>query len=256
MLQQLVERASEAGGPPPLPEKPSTAKIEELRALGGNEQFVAIYDARQELLNDSQAWLKAQDKIAQRQPRWQVLQRLLKHAETLSVAVQVESQVTAIQAGRALLDDPDPATPLIGQLTDALRAALQDDHDRLQETHGREMARLEATQEWQAIGESDRQALLVSNGLSAVPDIQVGTEQALLNTLDAIPLNTWEDTIAALPARVEQARMQAARMLEPKAVYIKTKPATLKSPEEADAYLQDLREDIIHHINAGHPVIL
>jgi len=255
-LQRLVERASEAGGAPPLPEKPSTAKVEELRALGGNEQFVAVYDARQELLNAAQAWIKAQDRIAQRQPRWQVLQRLLKHAETLPVAAQVAPQMTAIRAERVLLDDPDPAPPLIAQLTDALRAALQDARDRLQETHEREMAGLEATQEWQAIGESDRQALLVSNGLSAVPDIQVGTEQALLNTLDDMPLNTWEDTIAALPARVEQARKQAARMLEPKAVTIKIKPATLKSPEEADAYLQDLREDIMHHINAGHPVIL
>ena len=256
LLQKLVEWAGEAGRPPPLPEKPSTAKVEELRALGGNDQFVAVYDARQELLSAAQAWIKAQDKIAQRQPRWQVLQRLLKHAETLPVAAQVAPQVMAIQAERALLDDPDPVTPLISQLTDALRAALQDAHDRLQELHQREMAGLEATQEWQAIGESDRQDLLVSNGLSAVPDIQVGTEQALLNTLDDMPLNTWEDTIAALPTRVEQARKQAACMLEPKAVYVKTKPATLKSPEEADAYLQDLREDIIHHINAGRPVIL
>lgn len=256
LLQRLVEWASEAGGVPPLPEKPSTAKIEELRALGGNEQFVAVYNAGQELLDASQAWIKARDKIAQRQPRWQALQRLLKHAETLPVAAQVAPQVTAIQAERALLDDPDPVTPLIGQLTDALRAALQDAHDRLQEIHRREIAGLEATQEWQAIGESDRQALLVSNGLSAVPDIQVGTEQALLSTLDAIPLNTWEDTIAALPARVEQARMQAARLLEPKAVHLKPKSATLKSPEDVETYLEDLREGIMHHINAGHPVIL
>jgi hypothetical protein len=256
VLQQLTERASEAGGPPPLPEKPSTLLLEELRTLGGNEQFVAVYDAREKLLSASQAWLKARDKIAQRQPRWQALQRLLKHAEKLPVAAQVAPQVTAIQAERALLDDPDPVTPLIGRLTDTLRAALQDAHDRLQETHAREMARLEATQEWQAVRESDRQALLVSNGLNAVPDIQVGTEPALLNTLDAIPLNTWEDTIAALPARVEQARMQAAHLLEPKAVHVKPKPATLKSPEDVEAYLEDLREDIVHHINAGHPVIL
>lgn len=256
MLQQLAERADEAGGAPPLPEKPSTLMLEELCALGGNEQFVAVYEAREELLSISQAWLKARDKIVQRQPRWQTLQRLLKHAGTLPVAAQVSPQVTAVQAERALLDDPDPVTPLIGQLTDALRAALQDARDRLQEIHEREMTGLEATQEWQAIGESDRQDLLISNGLSPVPDIQVRTEQALLSTLDAIPLNTWEDIIAALPARVERARMQAARMLEPKAVYIKTKPATLKSPEDVEAYLEDLQEDIMPHINAGHPVIL
>lgn len=256
VLQRLVERANEAGGPPPLPAKPSVFKLEELRALGGNEQFVAVYEAREELFNASQAWLEAREKIAQRQLRWQALQRLLKHADTLPVAAQVAPQVAAIQAGRTLLDDPDPAPPLTDQLTDALRAALQDAHGRLSQIYEREMAGLEATQEWQAIGESERQTIFASNGLHAVPDVHVGTEQALLHTLDDIPLNTWEDTIAALPARVEQARMQAARLREPKAVHVKPKPATLKSAEEADAYIQDLRDDIMRHIDAGHPVIL
>jgi len=253
-LQRLAELAHDAGGPPPLPERPSTHKIEELRALSGNEQFVAVYDAREELRTAHKEWTQAGEKTARRQPRWQVLQQLLHHAETLPVAAQIRPQVSAIQAERSLLTEPDPLSPLIGQLTDELRAALQAAHQRFVDVHQREMARLEASQEWQRIGETDRRAIL--SGLGSIPSIQVSTEDALLRTLQAAPLPTWEDSIAALPARFAQARMQAARLLEPKAVRVKPKPATLRSAEEVETYLEDLRAEIMKSIDAGNPVLL
>jgi len=254
VLQQLAQWADQAGGPPPLPEKPPTHLLEKLRALAGNEQFVAVHEARGELLAASQAWRKAQEKIAQRQPRWQTLQRLLKHAGSLPVAQEIAPQAEAIRAQRTLLEDPDPVPPLVARLTDELRAALQVARQQLQETYDREIARLEATQEWQTIGESDRQAILA--GVPAVPKVRVGTEQALLDTLDALPLHTWSNGAAALPTHAEQARLRAAHLLEPKAVNLKLRPATLKTADEVDAYLGALRTEIMQHIDAGNPVIL
>lgn len=254
MLQRLADLAHAAGGPPPLPERPSVLKIEELRSLAGNEQLVAVHEAREELRSAFKTWTQAGEKVQERQPRWQVLQQLLQHAGQLLVAGQVAPQVAAIQAERSLLAEPDPASPLLAQLADALRAALQAAHQRLVEVYQGEMARLEAGQEWQAIGQEDRQAIL--GGLGGVPPVQVSTEETLLRTLQASPLHTWEDAIAALPARFGQARMKAARLLEPKTVRVKPKAATLHSAAEVDAYLEDLRAEIMDSIAAGNPVIL
>jgi hypothetical protein len=253
-LHRLADLAHGAGGPPPLPERPSTLKIEILRALGGNAQLVAVHDAREELRAAFSDWTKAGEKIVQRQPRWLILQQLLQDAATLPVAAQVAPQLSAIRSERSLLTEPDPVSPLIGQLTDELRAALQEAHGRFVDVYQREIKILEASQEWQAIGETDRQAILSS--LGSIPSIQVSTEDALLRTLQASPLHTWADSTAALPTLFAQARMKAARLLEPKSVRVKPKPATLRSAEEVETYLEELRAEIMKSIDAGNPVIL
>jgi hypothetical protein len=78
----------------------------------------------------------------------------------------------------------------------------------------------------------------------------------LLSTLDAKPLSVWEDWVVAVPARMRQAREQAARLLEPKTVRVRPKSTTLRTLAETDAYLSDLRAEIAVHIEAGNPVLM
>ena len=108
----------------PLPERPSVDAIEQLQAMSSNEQLVEVYERREELLRDFNAWSLASEKIAQRLPRWQMLQRFLVHAHNLSVFSEVDPQVTAIQDSRTLLDDPDPVSPIINKVASALRSEL------------------------------------------------------------------------------------------------------------------------------------
>src|SRR6266566_4547195 len=44
VLKRLAELATDAGGNPPLPERPSTVLIEHLQSMSGNEQFVAVFE--------------------------------------------------------------------------------------------------------------------------------------------------------------------------------------------------------------------
>ena len=53
-----------------------------------------------------------------------------------------------------------------------------------------------------------------------------------------------------------KAREQAAKLLEPKAVRVRPKRTTLHTAEEVDAYLAELRAEIMGHIAADKPVIL
>jgi hypothetical protein len=256
VLQRLLDLAEDAGGAPPLPAKPSTQYVEKLRELDGNEQFLAVYEAREGLLQDFKAWSLAKEKKEARLPRWQTLGRLVRHASSLPEAATVTPQITAIQAERALLLDPDPLTPLIDQLVPALRLALQNARQRLSQTYENEMARLQASPEWKKISEVDRQNILTACGVSSPPQIRVGSEEEVLGTLDATPLNTWEDLITALPARFELARLEAVKLLEPKVVRLKPRPATLKTSVEVQAYLDELRAEIMQYINDGNPVML
>ncbi len=251
-----VEFAAAAGGNPPLPERPSTVSIEQLQSMSGNEQLVAMYEQREELLNCFKTWTQARDRVVQRLPRWQMLQRLLHQARTLQIGNEVDPQVTAIIHSRTLLDDPDPVSPLINTVAAALRAELQKERKRLIEAQDQEMKALEASQEWQNLAASERQRLLSQNALGPVPQLTIGTDEELLAALDDTPMVAWEDKIAAPAGRVKKVREEAAKLLLPRAIRINPPQATLKSVDEVDTYLETLRVTIMTNINAGNPVII
>ncbi len=254
-LEGLLRLAQEAGGLPPLPEPPATAGLERLRALGGNEQLAAVYAEREALLQAQQEWSAARARRREREPRWQGLQRLLKHAAGLPAAAEVSPQAAAIQAERTLLAEPDPTAPLIAQLAEALRAALRRSAETLRAAYQEELARLTASPEWR-LTESEARTLLAEQQLAVLPEPRLSTDEELLATLDRTPLAGWETLRAALPARFEAARLEAARRWAPEAVHLMPPPATLRTREEAETYLASLRAEIMQYIDAGTPVII
>jgi hypothetical protein len=193
---------------------------------------------------------------AARQPRWEQMQRLLRHAGELAVAAEVQAQADAIVANRSLLAEPDPVAPLMQQLTDGLRAELLAARGRLAAARDEQVAALEASNDWQRLEAADRDGIIAGCGLGAVAEVQVADPAALLDSLDATSLKDWDDRLLALPGRIGNAREQAAKKLEPKAVIFAAPHATLSNAQEAEAYLERLRTDIMTHIEAGNPVIL
>lgn len=257
VLQRLVDLGAEAGGAPPLPEPPSTVFIEDIQALAGNEQFVKVYEQREALLNSHTSWTKAKELKEERIPIWQELERLLTHASQLPVTKEVRPQFEAIKQDRTLLTTSNPVTPLKQQLTKALRSALQTAHQELVQKQAQELSALEASEEWQKIPETERQAILADHALTPITDLDVGTDKSLLETLDWRPLSVWESNIAALPSRIAQVRLAMAKILEPKTAYLTlTLPnATLHTTEDIDAYLAKLRKLLLEYIEAGNSVV-
>lgn len=256
VLSRLAAMADGAGGDPPLPLRPSTATLDRLKALSGNEQFVAVYNERDQLQADAKAWGAAQQKIAERQPRWRLWQEFLSLAQGLPAAEAIATQAEAIQANRALLDDPDPVAPLLASLTAALRQALQTARQRYDEAYKRSLDGLKASDDWKRLSEPEAQRILRENSVDYVAMPGVGTDEALLEALRKTPLSTIEAQTIALTTRMEQARAAAAKQLEPLAVTVTVSHATLRTPEEVDRYLAALREEILGHIKAGKPVML
>ena len=255
ILSRLQELSQAAGGEPPTPDRPDDAPVRELQELGGNQQFVAVHDKRNELLKWHNDWSDSADTIQQRLPQWQRLETLLKHAQTLPIATEVEAQVEAILANRSLLETPDLVTPLIGQLTTALRAAANDAHQRLRSDRDREVGALEASDEWQRLSTEDQQRVLTDNGLQPISPIDLSTDEALLATLEATSLQTWEIRVTAVQAQAAKARQEAARILEPKAVTVRPTAATLKTKEDVEAYVERLRAQLLEQV-ANNPVVI
>lgn len=227
-----------------------------LEALSGNEQLVAVYTAREMLLANRLAWSAAAESIKARSPRWGMLGRLLRHARDLLVAVMIGPQVEAVAAQRSLLALPDPVAPPWDEVAGALRAELQRLRAELAAERERAMAWLGGQEAWMAIEEYDRQRLMREFSLTPVRELSIGDDEELLKTLDAAPLEDWRDKLAALSMRMVGARDEAVRLLQPEAVIVRPKAATLKTAAEATAYLDALRAEIMGHIEAGRPVLV
>jgi hypothetical protein len=254
-LDKMKELAKTAGGDPPLPSPPSPAKLTELEGLAGNEQLVAIYEAREEISRQIEDWRKRAQTIEKRLPRWEALQRLFREAKSLSVATEVGRQISALRTNRALLNDPDPVAPLCTQLTQALREALRAAREAYAAVYDEQMARLTSTEAWKQLTDEHRAAILNRQGISGVPEVRVGTEQELLASLAEISLDSWATRRDALPHRFARALEEAVKLLEPKAVRMTLPSATIHDEAELRAWLADVETQLRVQLSKG-PVIV
>jgi len=257
LLQRMVDLALDAGGTAPLPETPARTRLDDLSALVGNEQFAAVVEAKNELKELYKAWKAAKAKKEERLPRWNMLQQLQRHAASLPIAAETGEQIQAILSNRTLLENPDPVKPLVDTLYDELRKALQDAHKAYKEAFKEETSALTKSATWKKLNENQQQETLFKFGLDAqVAAPKVSAPEELLGSLNAASLEAWSHRTSALGKLFEDARMQAAKSLEPEAVRIKVPAATIKTTEELTAYLEKLRKEVQKHLDDDHPVIL
>ena len=76
-LQNLMDLADHAGGEAPKPERPDTTGLEEIRLTAGNEQLIALYNRREELIQAIDLWSDLAGRIDKRWASWTVLKRVM-----------------------------------------------------------------------------------------------------------------------------------------------------------------------------------
>jgi hypothetical protein len=255
-LQRLKDLAGRAGGPPPLPEPPDTDHLNALSALAGNQRFRAVADDHDRLRDDHDRWRAADQQRERREAEWQRLTRLLRHAEGLPIALASESAVAAIRDGRLLLDEPDPVTPLLQQLTGALRSEIKQHVEQFADAQRAAINELESWTEWAALDPSDRDSLIADAKLLPIAAPDVATDTKLLEALDATPLSSWQERTSFIPSRRDQVRHQALERLQPESVRISLEPVTITGEADLEAYLEDVRSRVQPQLEAGKTVIL
>ncbi len=250
-ITRAIELAESAGGDPPRPAQPVVGTIKEIKALGGNEQLAKLHEERDALTKDLAAWSKDAKSIQDRLPRWTSLNHLADHANALPEAAEVRQQMQTIEAERQLLADPEPVAPLCDQLTQILRDKLTAHHTRYQQLHQDGMAALKQSDAWSKLSDEQRGSILGKHGLTSVPGIKVGTEAEVITSLEAMNLEMWQARCDALPQRFQQAQREAAKLIEPKVVYMTLPPATIHNDAELDAWLTKVKEQVQEKLKDG-----
>ena len=255
LLQKTLDTAAQAGGAAPLPANPDTSQVKGLLQLSGNEQLLKFWEVRDELAAAFKDWSAAEKAAQLRLPRWEKLKRLVEHGASLFAVAEVRQQMDAIVEHRSLLEEPDPVLPLQQSVEAALRAALSERVEGFKSARNAGIEALNIDKSFKALAPERQKQLVEECGLRAVDMPNTSTDENLLRTLDQAPLSYWADKIDGLEARFARAREIAAKEAF-KAVKVTPPPRTLKDRDEAEAYVGDLRAEIMKHIDAGKPVVI
>lgn len=256
-LQKMVELADQAGGEAPKPPRPDTALLDEIRLLGGNEQLLALYNRQDELGDRIDSWTDLAWHIAKRWPNWTVLKRLMAHASGLQDAEVILAQAKTIEQQRQLLEEPDPVGPLIVGLTQRLRDELNRLDGEYASRHEEGLKRLAADSNWQQLEPEQHDQLMSAQFLhdSARPEVKVQSTNDVLTTLDNCTLSMFADRVAAMPARFENVASAVAELCEPKAQFIQVPRRTLKTVDEIDAWVVEVKEQLKTALQNG-PIVI
>lgn len=254
-LNVMDGMAGKAGGDAPLPACPKSTLVDTIRALAGNEMLAAILKEYDELKKQLGEWSDLAKRAEKRKPGWETLSDLLDHANGLAEAAEFQGEADAIRDERRLLEESDPLPPIHDKVVKLLRAALKKAHGVTKEAYDREMAGLEASQNWQKIKKADQARLLREAGIVEIGELEVGDDAGLIAALSERSLPVWAATADALPERFRQAALAAAKLLEPKTQSVKLKSGTLKTPEEVKAWLAETEADLLAKLKKG-PIVI
>lgn len=256
-LQKMLELGDQAGGEAPKPARPDTASLDEIRLTAGNEQLLALYNRRDELASSIDNWTDLAECIAKRWPNWTVLKRLMAHASGLQDAEVILAQVKTIEQQRQLLEEPDLVAPLIANLTQLLRDELNKLDVEYASRHAEGLKRLADDSNWQQLESEQRYQLMSAQFLheSARPKVEVQSTSDVLTTLDNCALSMFGDRVAAMPARFDNVASGAAELCEPQAQFIQVPRRTLKTDEEIDAWVDDVKQQLKAALQNG-PIVI
>lgn len=257
-LARVQDLGSGAGGPPPLPEPP-TRELNEIADLArqpaGNEQLYAIREQAEELGARIEAWKAAKDIAERRRTAWALVERLATHSHGMPEAAATLTQVEAVRSQRLLLQEPDLVAPLRQSLGEVLRTAVGTAFTRLDDAVTAALAALEAAPTWAALPEEKRRAILRDVQLDRPVRPSLPDEAAIADLLDRRSLASFAEAADAVPARQRKALEMAAKELEPKLRTLHLPAATLRSPDDLQAWLDRTRA-VVEEALAEGPVLV
>lgn len=145
----------------------------------------------------------------------------------------------------------------MANLTQLLRDELNRLDTEYTTNHQIGMEQLRKDANWVQIEKEQRYQLMSAQCLheAARPKVEVQSTADVLATLDKVSLFMFADRVAAMPARFNNVAALAAELMEPEAQFIHVPRRTLKTIEEIDTWLEDVRKQIETALQRG-PVVI
>jgi len=249
--------AGKTGGTAPLPEPEVPAYLPELRVLSGNHLVKAIVARQSEIRGDVRGWQQTAGRIEMRTPAWEQLKTLIDYAEGLDVLGEVREQCDAIIERRSLLDDPDPVPPLLQKIRSDLREALTEGAKQVKHAQEAVLAELQDDALWLRLPESQKGDLLSRHDLVVQSLSPLEDDEAIIAQIKKTPLTSFAQTARLIGGSLSDIRAEMARMLEPKTVTVRLSSGiVVRTEEDLDSYLADLRLRAMSELEKGNPVVL
>jgi len=255
-LAKLKELAELISGDSPKPEPISLRFIADIENLDGNERLLRILQDQEDLKAKLTDWLKKSKLIESREPEWMLLTDLMNYAPVNEEMDQLKDEIESVLSSRLLLNEPDLVHPLLNNVTEKLLLSLNDHKKKYNQVYDSLMPELQANPYFSKLTPEQKDAILVNHQLLAKPEIKATDSKGLLNQLQKTSLPAWETRIAALPGQFQSAIEDAVRLTEPKAKDYKLPKRTIKSKEDLEGYLSELRTDLEELLKSGESIIL
>ena len=252
-VQKAIDLAALAGGEPPAPEKPNLSDLQLINELSGNEQLLALYERREELVKLFDEWKRLRKLIEDRRPGWERLKELLALATSLDSVEAFRAQADAVRSGRQLLHDPDPVKPLVESIATELRNALQSVSGKFIELYDVEMSALESSDAWKQLADDQWKSIVQEAKLRNSLPPTVGKTSELIESLKTKGLDVWHAELDALPSRFGLAERLASKLLEPTSVTYPIPRRLLRTSAEVESYIEEVRKELLAKVES-HPV--
>lgn len=246
---------AEAAGEAPLPALTAEPLLDDLKSRSGNDQLLQIATHAEELkvlIDDS---LRTAQLAADRLPAWRVAERFARKAESVAGTEELLAQIESIRKERMLLGSMDRVAPVRAQLATLLRQAIVQANERRSEAYTGGLAALTANPAWSAVSDEDRSRIQRDANLVSPLAESLGTDEALLQALDAKDIGARASEGDAVAARVQRAIEMAVRLLEPKVHTVTLERSTLRSESDVHAWLQRQEELLLTELKQG-PVLI
>jgi len=250
-LENVRRLAGRISGNPPLPKTPNLDPVDEVARSSGNERLAKLHDHKDWFNDKIGEWKSMANRKKRRETEWNQLQTALRHGRDLDEMEEIRKEADAVKRQRSLLEQTDPVQPLLDRATDLLREELRAVHEKYDAAYQEQLKDLRDAEPWQDIDEETRETILRRHNLDGIPEIEVGTTEALLDTLDDTPLDGWRTRKDALSQRFSDALDDAVRELKPETTRVTLESRVLESEEDVEEWIDETRTKLLDQLEDG-----
>lgn len=255
-IRRLAQRADSIGGPAPLPDLTLPAGVEQVISASGNERVHALLAAKDELTD----FADRLDALEKRRPsRLEALataRALSSAAVDLGSASATRTRLEAFEQTRELLSDTDQISPIATDLAQVVRELVSRAAETVEQARLTAVGRLGHQPAWAALDPEKQQQLLNEHNLAPEGKPELGDTDAVLKAVQQRPLASWDAVLDAVPARAAKALEAAVRLTAPQAGTVIVPTATLRSAEDVETYLADLRSNLTEALSEHDTVMV
>jgi len=117
------------------------------------------------------------------------------------------------------------------------------------------MAALEDNDNWNTISSVQQEEILFTEEIADIPDLSIGDDSKLVQSLEETSITNWKTKIDALPKQFSNAALSAARLLEPETQTVKLTSGTLKTEDDIRSWVENIEKDLLNKIKYG-PIVI